>query len=90
LLPEAVRVLITVAYLRQICSQNVLSELLEINPNSIGRAIADSRQLLREHGHTITPTTMRLSTASALLEFLITGAMLPPDPRCPRRWLIRR
>ena len=46
LLTAADRVLITVVYLRQICSQNVLSDLLGINPNSIGQAIAETRQLL--------------------------------------------
>ena len=40
------RVLVTVVYLRQICSQNVLSDLLGINTNSIGQAIAETRQLL--------------------------------------------
>lgn len=36
LLSAADRVLVTVVYLRQICSQNVLSDLLGINANSIG------------------------------------------------------
>ena len=49
--------LVTVVYLRQICSQNVLSDLLGINANSIGQAIAETRQLLTEHHRTITPTT---------------------------------
>lgn len=69
LLSDRDRVLITVIYLRQICSQRVLSELLEINENSIGHAIAETRQLLDEHGHTITPTTLRFTTAHALAEF---------------------
>ncbi len=60
------RVLITIVYLRQICSQNVLSELLGINANTIGQAIAETRQLLNEHHRTILPTTLRFTTASAL------------------------
>ena len=44
---------------------NVLSDLLGINANSIGQAIADTRQLLAEHGRTITPTTLRFATAAA-------------------------
>jgi hypothetical protein len=36
-------VLVTVVYLRQICSQNVLSDLPGINANSIGQAIAALR-----------------------------------------------
>ena len=53
--PAADRVLVTVVYLRQICSQNVLSDLLGINANSIGQAIAETRQLLSEHHRTIRP-----------------------------------
>ncbi len=59
LLTDAARVLITVVYLRQHCSQQVLSEPLEVSPNVIGQAIADTRQLLDEHRHTISPTTVR-------------------------------
>jgi transposase len=73
LLTDAARVVITVVYLRQICSQNVLSELLEVNPNSIGQAIAETRQLLDEHGLAISPTTLRFTTASALTDFLEHG-----------------
>ncbi|HEV2931075.1 MAG TPA: ISAzo13 family transposase, partial [Propionibacteriaceae bacterium] len=49
LLTDADRLVVTVVYLRQVCSQNVLSDLLGINPNSIGQAIAETRQLLTEH-----------------------------------------
>src|SRR3954453_6906915 len=52
LLSAVDRVLVTVVYLRQICSQNVLSDLLGINANSIGQAIAETRQLLAEHHRT--------------------------------------
>src|SRR3954451_7423090 len=69
LLTDADRVLITVVYSRQICSMNVLSDLLGVNANSIGQAIADTRQLLTEHGRTITPTTLRFATAASLSEF---------------------
>src|SRR3954463_6418691 len=69
LLTDADRVLITVVYSRQICSMNVLSDLLGVNANSIGQAIAETRQLLVEHGRTIAPTTLRFATAAALTEF---------------------
>jgi hypothetical protein len=36
-LTEADRVLVTVVYLRQLCSMNVLSDLLGVNANSIAR-----------------------------------------------------
>ena len=73
LLSDADRVLVTVVYLRQICSQNVLSDLVGINANSIGQAIAETRQLLTEHARTIHPTTLRFTTAAALSEFVASG-----------------
>ena len=85
LLSAADRVLVTVVYLRQICSQNVLSELLGINANSIGQAIAETRQLLSEHHRTIPPTTLRFTTASALTEFVSSGQPEPPRARVSDR-----
>jgi len=73
LLSDADRVLVTVVYLRQICSQNVLSDLLGINANSIGSAIAETRQLLTEHHRPIDPTTLRFTTAAALAEFVASS-----------------
>jgi transposase len=81
LLSPSDRVLITVVYLRQICSQNVLSELLGVNANSIGQAIAETRQLLTEHARTIAPTTLRFITAAALREFVSRGQAEPPRTR---------
>jgi hypothetical protein len=66
LVSAADRVLVTVVYLRRICSQNVLSDLLGSTANSIGQAVAETRRLLNEHHRTIVPTTLRLTTASAL------------------------
>ncbi|MFI7583478.1 ISAzo13 family transposase [Kocuria sp. M1N1S27] len=83
LLSPADRVLITVVYLRQICSQNVLSELLGINANSIGGVIAEARQLLTEHARTITPTTLRLPTGTALRDFVAGGQALPARTQVP-------
>jgi hypothetical protein len=80
LLTDADRVLITVVYLRQICSMNVLSDLLGVNANSIGQAIAETRQLLTERGHTIAPTTLRFATADALWHF-VSGSDQPVRPR---------
>jgi transposase len=82
LLGDADRVLITVVYLRQVCSQRVLSELLEVNPTSIGQAIAATRQLLEEHGCSVTPTTLRFSHAQDLLDYLENGSAVSP-PRLP-------
>src|SRR5215212_2957750 len=85
LLSAADRVLIAVVYLRQVCSQNVLSDLLGINTNSIGQAIAETRQLLAEHHHTITPTTLRFTTAGALTEFVSSGQSEPSRARVSNR-----
>ena len=85
LLSAADRVLVTVVYLRQICSQNVLSDLLGINANSIGQAIAETRQLLNEHHRTIPPTTLRFTTASALTEFVSSDQPEPPRSRVSDR-----
>lgn len=82
LLSHAAQLLITVVYLRQICSQKVLSELLEINPTSIGHAIAETRKLLDEQGRTIKPTTLRFTTAKALLNFRDSG-ITPSRPQVP-------
>jgi Rhodopirellula transposase DDE domain len=73
LLCDADRVLVTIVYLRQICSQKVLSDLIEVNPFSIGQAIAETRQLLDEHRHTVTPTTLRFTSQQALLDFVHHG-----------------
>src|SRR3954454_11172164 len=79
LLSAADRVLVTVVYLRQICSQNVLSDLLGINASSIGQAVAETRQLLNELHRTIPATTLRSPTAATLTEFLTSNR--PDAPR---------
>ncbi len=81
LLSDAERVLVTVVYDRQICSQNVLSDLLGINANSIGQAIAETRQLFNEHGRTVSPTTLRFTSAAALREFVSGGQAEPARSR---------
>jgi hypothetical protein len=81
LLTDTDRVVLTLVYQRQHCSQKVLAELLERNPHSIGEAIADTRHLLDEHGPTTTPTTTRFTTVAALSQFLTTGAVPTVRPR---------
>lgn len=85
LLTAADRVLVTVVYLRQVCSQNVLSDLLGVNANSIGQAIAETRQLLTERGRTILPTTLRFATATALTDFVSGSGEGLTRPRLPER-----
>jgi hypothetical protein len=77
---------LTLVHQRQHCSQKVLAELLEINPHSIGEAIADTRQPLDEHGHTTSPTTTRFTTVAALSQLLTTGAVPTARPRVAALW----
>jgi hypothetical protein len=85
LLTGADRVLITVVYQRQLCSMNVLSDLLGVNANSIGQAIADTRALLTEHGRTIAPSTLRFANADALTAFASGSNPHPARPRLAQR-----
>jgi transposase len=73
LLTDAAKVLITVVYQRQACSQAVLSQMLEVNEYSIGKAITETGKLLAERKHPIAPIVLRFTTASALRGFLATG-----------------
>jgi transposase len=72
LLTDADKVLITVVYQRQACSQLVLSEMLEISQYPIGKAITETGRLLADRKHVIVPAVLRFTTASALRDFLAT------------------
>jgi hypothetical protein len=85
LLTDADRLLVTVVYQRQLCSMNVLSDLLGVNANSIGQAIAETRQLLAEHGRTIPASTLRFAAAYALTEFASGSRPEPARPRLAER-----
>jgi hypothetical protein len=85
LLTESDRVLVTAVYQRHLCSMNVLSDLLGVNANSIGQAIADTRVLLAEHGRTIAASTLRFATAAAIIEFVSGGRREPARPRLAER-----
>jgi hypothetical protein len=58
---------------------------LGINANSIGQAIAETRQLLNDHHHAIPATTLRFPTASALTEFASSDQPEPPRSRVSDR-----
>jgi hypothetical protein len=71
LISDADRIVITLIYLRQICTQTVLAELLEIRLDTIGRVMVETRRLLEDHGQSVAPiTTVRFRTATELREFL--------------------
>jgi hypothetical protein len=76
LLTDAAKILITVIYRRQVCSQLVLSEMLEVNECSIGKAITETSGLPAERRHAITPAILRITSAGTLRDFLTTG--IPP------------
>jgi predicted DNA-binding protein YlxM (UPF0122 family) len=73
LFDDAARLLITLLYQRQVCSLNVLSELLEVTATCIGDTVKQTRQALEDHGHTVGAAGVRFTTAHALLAFLETG-----------------
>ncbi|MDH6145750.1 DNA-binding transcriptional regulator YdaS (Cro superfamily), partial [Kitasatospora sp. GP30] len=74
LLSSADEFLVTVVYLRQVCPQKVLCDLLGINPVTIGQAIKATRQLLDEHKISITPTVARYFTRAQDLRAFIAEA----------------
>ncbi|MDT5115396.1 MAG: hypothetical protein QOE30_1135 [Mycobacterium sp.] len=75
LLTDANKVLLTIVYQRQICSQTVLSEILEISQPPIGQAITETAKLLTASGQTIAPTVLRFTSADALHQFLATDTV---------------
>lgn len=79
LLTDPDRVLIPVVYLRQVCSQLVLSELLEVSTGPIAAAVTETGRLLAERKHGIEPTVLRFTSAAALRDFLATD-IVPARP----------
>jgi predicted DNA-binding protein YlxM (UPF0122 family) len=72
LLDDAERLLITLLYQRQVCSMNVLSDLLEVTATCIGDTVKQTREALEDHGHTCGAAPVRFPTAQALRAFLDT------------------
>jgi hypothetical protein len=69
-LTHADRVLVTVLYLRKLCTQAVLGELFAVDRSRITEAVRETRPLLEEHGHAITPATARFPAPSDLTAYL--------------------
>ncbi len=76
-------VLLTVLYLRQICSQNVMADLLGVTQSAIGPAIAETRELLEAHHHRVAPTTLRFSRRQEVEDYVRTGAVASGRPFLP-------
>jgi predicted DNA-binding protein YlxM (UPF0122 family) len=70
LFDDAARLLLTLLYQRQVCSMNVLAELLEVTATCIGDHIKETREVLNDHRHDPGVASIRFATAAALLTFL--------------------
>ena len=69
-LTDADRILATALYLRKLCTQAVLAELFAVDRSRITEAVRETRPLLEEHGHAITPATARFPAPADLAAFL--------------------
>lgn len=72
-LSPADKVLVSVLYLRHICSQTTLADMLGLHQRTIGPAVKDVRRLLQEHKITVVPTTLCFNSGQELREYLATG-----------------
>ncbi|WP_245548254.1 hypothetical protein [Nocardia pneumoniae] len=74
LLRPADKVLVTVVYLRRVCPQKVLVDLLGINPNSIGKAIRETRLSSRNNRS----LSLRPRTTSPASQTCVIGSRTTP------------
>ncbi len=72
LFDAAARLLITLIYQRQVCSMNVLADLLEVTGTCIGDLVKETREVLEDHGHDPSVASVRFGTTRDLLAFLDT------------------
>jgi DNA-binding transcriptional regulator YdaS (Cro superfamily) len=75
LLTPADKVVVTVAYLRRVCPQKVLVELLGTNPVTIGQAIKETRALMDQRRITVAQTPHYFSRAQDLRNWFDHGAV---------------
>ncbi|ONI91408.1 hypothetical protein ALI22I_08570 [Saccharothrix sp. ALI-22-I] len=73
LFDDADRLLLTLVYQRQVCSMNVLADLLEVTGTCIGDLVKQTRDVLEDHGHNPGVASVRFATARDLLTFLDHG-----------------
>lgn len=69
---NAERVLAAVLYQRRLCTRQVLADLFEVSPRTIGNALTEVTPLLEQHGYAAKPATMKFSTAASLLASITT------------------
>jgi hypothetical protein len=82
-LTRADRILATVLCLRKLCTQAVLGELFAVDRSRITEAIRETRPLLEEHGHAITPATARFPAPADLIAFLAVESHDEPVTQKP-------
>ncbi|MEH1017933.1 ISAzo13 family transposase, partial [Micromonospora sp. CPCC 206060] len=70
LFDDPARLLLTLLYQRQVCSMNVLADLLEVTATCIAGHVHETREVLEDHGHFPGTTPARFNTAYDLLAFL--------------------
>ena len=71
------RVLLTVLYLRGLCTLDVLADALGVSRSAIGNVVRETRPLLQQDGHIPIQATTRYRTAAELL------SAAPPTPDTP-------
>jgi hypothetical protein len=69
LFSDAARLLLTLLYQRQVCSMNVLADLLEVTATCIGDLVKETRDILEDHRHDPGVAPVRFTTCDALLAF---------------------
>ncbi|MFC9915840.1 ISAzo13 family transposase [Streptomyces sp. NPDC127197] len=70
LFDDPARLLLTLLYQRQVCSMNVLADLLEVTATCIAGHIHETREVLEDHGHYPGTAAVRFNTVRDLLAFL--------------------
>ena len=73
LFDDADCLLLTLIYQRQVCSMNVLADLLEVTGTCIGDLVKETRDVLEDHGHNPGAAAVRFAAARDLLTFLDQG-----------------
>jgi hypothetical protein len=74
LFDDRARVQLTLLYQRQVCSMNVLADLLEVTATCIGDLVQETREVLEDHGCTTGTAAVRFPTTQALRAFLDSDA----------------
>jgi Helix-turn-helix of DDE superfamily endonuclease len=74
------RVLATVLYQRELCTQDTLAELFEVSRRTIGDVVREVGPILTQHGFSPTPAGTRFGTAAELLAALVGDEDLPTPP----------